>query len=77
MNFGGHSTAAMAASVANQVQAKVLAMNHISAGHQNIVSEQSLVDEASGIVRGGIKVQLAYDLMDIYVPRKGFPGEWK
>ena len=79
VDYGGHSTAAMAASVANQVNARVLALNHVSATYQNSTSEANLVTEAESIVQNGnnTKVQLTYDLMDFYVPRKGFPSEWK
>lgn len=79
VDFGGHSTAAMAAAVANQVNAKVLALNHVSAAHQNAVSEAQLVAEAESIIQNTsqTQVQLAYDLMDLFVPRNGFPSEWK
>lgn len=75
---GGHSTAAMAASVANQVKARVLALNHVSATHQNAFNEGRLVKEAERVLENGkhTKVQLAYDLLDFDVPRKGFPEEW-
>ena len=79
VDFGGHSTASMAAMVANQVNAKVLALNHVSATHQNAVSEAQLVAEAESIIQNAsqTQVQLTYDLMDLFVPRNGFPTEWE
>ena len=77
VDHGGHSTAAMAGRVADRVGAKVLFLNHISASHQTATAEEQIVQEASNAVEGPTKVQLSYDLLDIYVPRKGFPAEWK
>eukprot|EP00977_Amphora_coffeiformis_P019845 scaffold7495_cov158-Amphora_coffeaeformis.AAC.5 len=77
VDYGGHSTAAMAGRVADRVGAKVLLLNHISASHQNSAAEEKIGQEAASAIEGPTKVQLAYDLMDIYVPRKGFPTEWK
>lgn len=77
VDFGGHSTATMAGSVADRVGAKVLLLNHISSSHQNPADEKELGLEAASAIRGPTKVQLAYDFMDFYVPRKGYPDEWK
>ena len=75
IDFGGHSTAAMAAQVAKRVQAKVLMLNHISQSHQE--HEVRIVEEAeSALTDQPTKVQLSYDLLDLSVPRKGFPTEW-
>ena len=69
----------MAAGVANQVNARVLALNHLGAVHQNETSEWRLIAEAEGMVqnKNRTQVQLGYDLLDFFVPRKGFPSEWK
>lgn len=73
VDFGGHSSAAMAGKVAEEVGAKTLVLNHISSTNQDPVSEAALVNEAAAAIQGPTKVQLSYDLMDIHVPRRGFP----
>lgn len=79
VDVGGHSTAAMAAKVAQQVEAKVLLLNHITA--VNHEQEAKVVEEATDTLRNSTgsseniqtKVQLSYDLMEFTVPRQGFP----
>ena len=76
IDFGGHSTAAMAGRVADRVGAKVLLLNHISPSHKPS-GEGEIVREATNTIKGPTKVQMSYDLLDFYVPRRGFPAEWK
>jgi ribonuclease Z len=76
VNFGGHSTAAMAAEVARRVGAKTLLMNHISPSIKDISAEARIVEEAKGIAsQHGVRVQMAYDFMDFMIPRHGFPWQ--
>lgn len=67
----GHSTAKMAGKIAKDVNAKVLLLNHISSGNDNI---DELVDSAVKSSGGVTEVVAAYDFMEIHVPRRGFGG---
>jgi len=73
----GHSTAAMAGRVAKEVNAKVLALNHISGRHELLQGADVLVKSAEGVCssRGdspGCPVVAAYDFMELVIPRNGF-----
>jgi ribonuclease BN (tRNA processing enzyme) len=75
---GGHSSAAQAAVFANKVKAKVLIMNHLPKKVSTYKGVKECLDEAESRIRGGTKVQLGYDHLEILIPRKGFEfGESK
>ena len=72
----GHSTAAMAGLFAEYVGARVLALNHISPSISVALKmEKELVKEARSMIKGSTEVQLAYDQMEIMIPRAGFTEE--
>jgi ribonuclease BN (tRNA processing enzyme) len=73
VDFGGHSTAAQAARVADAVQAKCLFLNHIAGGSFDRTSEQAIVAEAMRATKGPTKVQLTYDHLELQLPRTGLP----
>jgi len=72
VDHGGHSSAAMAGKFANSVNAKVLAMNHLSPSVRSDLSVKGLMEEAQNCVDGITRVQASCDLMEIIVPRSGF-----
>ncbi|KAL7569896.1 hypothetical protein ACA910_008562 [Epithemia clementina (nom. ined.)] len=72
----GHSTAAMAGLFAEYAQARVLALNHIKHPFSgNLEAESQLIVEARDAIQGSTEVQLAYDQMEIMIPREGFTKE--
>jgi ribonuclease BN (tRNA processing enzyme) len=72
VNYGGHSTAAMAGRVANLVGAKTLLLNHLSPARFHATAEGAIVKEANQAIDGKTKVQLSYDFMELLVPYSGF-----
>jgi ribonuclease Z len=80
IQLGGHSTPQMAGSFADYVKAEVLALSHISPsprGQTHKEVTRSIVSNAKKVIRGGTRVQLSYDLMEIVVPRGGFSFQQK
>jgi len=73
VDYGGHSTPGMAGRFADHVNAKVLLLNHLSATAIFRDAELELMQEAERNVRGRTRVQVAYDHLEILVPRRGFP----
>jgi len=73
VDFGGHSTPAMAGRVADEVNAKVLVLNHLSPTSRFRAAERALAREAEQCISGRTKVQVAYDHLELLVPRSGFP----
>jgi ribonuclease Z len=71
VDFGGHSTAAQAGKVADEVAAKSLLLNHIASGSFFRGAEAAIVDEAKSAVKGSTKVQLSYDHLELLLPRTG------
>jgi ribonuclease Z len=70
VTLGGHSTAAEAAMFANKCRAKVLVLTHISA---KLDAAENCIQEANkAIWKHQTTVQLAFDHMEIMVPRGGF-----
>lgn len=69
---GGHSTAAQAAIFANKVKAKVLMLNHLPKSVNTFKGAKQCVGEAASRIKGPTKVQLAYDHLEVLIPRKGF-----
>jgi ribonuclease Z len=71
---GGHSTPTMAGAFAGYVNAKVLALNHISSqgGGKFVPTMRTLIRNAEDAAGASTRVQLSYDLMEIVVPRGGF-----
>jgi ribonuclease BN (tRNA processing enzyme) len=70
---GGHSSASMAGVFADYVNAKVVALNHISA--KNKFNAAVVIDEATKAIKGTTtRVQLSYDFLELLVPRTGFPA---
>jgi ribonuclease Z len=71
---GGHSTPTMAGAFAGYVNAKVVALNHISStgGGKYKPMMRTLVRSAEDAAGATTRVQLSYDLMGIVVPRGGF-----
>lgn len=72
VEIGGHSTAAQAAIFANKVRAKVLLLNHLPKKvdlHKG-VKECSI--EAVSRIRGPTRVQVAFDHLEVLIPRRGF-----
>lgn len=74
VDFGGHSTSAMAGRFADYVDAKVLLLNHISPAYSgDWNSMRMLVQEAEkAIQKSNTRVQASYDLLELLVPRDGF-----
>ena len=83
-NKGGHSTAAQAGTFASLVRAKVLLLNHLphkvdfqetddGSPSGSIEGAIEHMAEAESRIQGFTKVQIAYDHMEIMVPRR---GEW-
>jgi ribonuclease Z len=70
---GGHSTPSMAGKFANDVNAKVLILNHLSPHLRVRASERALAREAEEQIRGRTRVQVAYDYLELLVPPSGFP----
>jgi ribonuclease BN (tRNA processing enzyme) len=69
---GGHSSASMAGVYADYVNAKVVALNHISP--KNRENASIVIEEATTAIKGGTtRVQLSYDFLELFVPRTGFP----
>ncbi|GKY98868.1 hypothetical protein MPSEU_000842800 [Mayamaea pseudoterrestris] len=66
---GGHSTAAAAAKVADAVRAKCLLLNHIGSGPVTRAAEMAIMDEAESAISGRTMVQLAYDHLELQLPR--------
>lgn len=69
---GGHSTAAEAAIVANKVRAKLLLLNHLSVKVDNGTGVMEWIQEAEERVRPETRVQIAFDHMEVMIPRGGF-----
>jgi ribonuclease BN (tRNA processing enzyme) len=73
----GHSTAAMAGKISGDVNASLLLLNHISSksdradrtGKSNLIR---LMDDARKTSKGKSEVLVAYDFMEVLVPRIGF-----
>jgi len=73
VDYGGHSTSAMAGRFADFVSAKVLALNHISMPKGRCdKSVRALIYEAAREVKGDTRVQLSYDFLELIVPIAGF-----
>ena len=72
MERGGHSSAYMAGVFADYVNAKVVALNHISP--KNKENAAIMIEEATKAIKGATtRVQLSYDFLELFVPRTGFP----
>lgn len=71
VDFGGHSTAAQAAHVADAVKAKCLLLNHIASSATFRATEEDIVREAENALKGRTKVQLTYDHLELQIPRSG------
>lgn len=71
--FGGHSTALGAGQFADNVAAKVLLLNHLSASASERADEVVFVNEAESAIRHGrTRVQMSYDFLEIMIPKGGF-----
>ena len=67
----GHSSAAMAGRVAREVEARTLFLNHL--GLRQIFSDELQLTYDEAVEQAGdTKVQLAYDFMELQIPRVGF-----
>lgn len=73
IDWGGHSDAGTAGAFANRVKAKVLVLNHLSATARILASERAMAREAERQIEGPTRVQIAYDHLELLVPRFGFP----
>jgi ribonuclease BN (tRNA processing enzyme) len=70
---GGHSTAGQAAIFANRVRAKVLLLNHLSMRVDCVLGGgMDCITEAESRIRGTTRVQLAFDHLEVLIPRRGF-----
>jgi ribonuclease BN (tRNA processing enzyme) len=72
MSTGGHSSSAQAAIFANKVKAQVLILNHLPKTLNTYVKSKEWLYEAESRIRGPTRVQLAYDHLEILIPRNGF-----
>jgi len=64
----GHSTARMAGKFALEVNAKILAMNHISGRHDGQDSINSMVKSAEEGNKGKSDIVVAHDFMMVHIP---------
>ena len=72
VEHGGHSTALEAGRVASDVNAKVLALTHLPPVVRSNTSVKSIVQEAQRGTQGRTRVQVAFDFMEIEVPKSGY-----
>lgn len=72
VDHGGHATALEAGQLANAVDAKVLALTHLPPTIRSNSSVKDVVREAQKGIRGRTRVQVAFDFMEIQIPRSGF-----
>ena len=75
----GHSTANMAGKASGDAQAALLVLNHISSksDRSDILGnsyQRQLVKDATETSNGKSEVILAYDFMELLIPRDGFWG---
>lgn len=62
----------MAGVFADYVNAKVVALNHISP--KNKENASIMIEEATNAIKNGTtRVQLSYDFLELFVPTTGFP----
>jgi ribonuclease Z len=73
---GGHSTAGQAAVLANKIQAKVLILNHLSKKTDKYAGMKAVHSEAMArILSPTAEVQLAFDHIEVMIPREGYQFE--
>lgn len=67
----GHATPEMAGRLAKLTNAKVLVLNHISPAIQE--SDEMIAEQAASSNDGVSHIITAYDFLELWVPREGFP----
>lgn len=72
VTVGGHSTAAEAAAFASKVRANVLLLNHLPRRADSYKGINETYNEAKRGIKGHTQAQIAYDHLELLVPRGGF-----